>query len=377
MLRFPLVCLIALALVGCASLARTFEVASPKPSRIPEGAAVAETPTTSLTKPVSNPGVAVVDSPVKAAPVWEKKFDAGTNPVTACQFGDGPRHILISASLSGNETDTVQMVESFATALASQPELAADLTVLLIRTPNPDGLENRTLTNNRGVDLNRNFPSARFPVNPSRLTGTAPMSEPETRGLVQLMTQFAPQRIVHIQSGSGSRGLVSVNKLGEPHLLDHVRRELAHDLPPDGTRPVTPNRKAFDADLARFDELKVGSVEEYADATLGIETMRIELPRRKAAAPKSISPEPFLSIALSTQGRVAPQVATLPSVTEPVRERAAAPATNEAQPVTSADSDEPRPDGKKGYVQILPPPPEYPGVGDEDPKYFELPPPGP
>ncbi len=67
-------------------------------------------------------------------------------------------------------------------------------------------------TNARGVDVNRNFPTAdfhsralkvwrgRYRSNPRRYPGTRPMSEPETAFQVDLIETFAPDKIVSVHA---------------------------------------------------------------------------------------------------------------------------------------------------------------------------------
>ena len=92
---------------------------------------------------------------------------------------------------------------------------------------NPDGLlRDRSIrTNARGVDLNRNMPSPRWREvgyqrwldvadgNPRYYPGPYPMSEPETKFLVELIHYFKPHAIISVHS---PLNLVDYDGPGEP-----------------------------------------------------------------------------------------------------------------------------------------------------------------
>ena len=82
---------------------------------------------------------------------------------------------------------------------------------------NPDGLlqKESQRTNANGVDLNRNFPTPNWETeaepywiekterDPRRYPGTAPLSEPETRWLVEEIESFKPDVIVSVHAPHG------------------------------------------------------------------------------------------------------------------------------------------------------------------------------
>lgn len=116
-------------------------------------------------------------------------------PIEATTIGRGPRRVLIVGGIHGNEREA-------AGALGEIERMAKDesrrVTVRLIRDVNPDGSHAGTRGNARGVDLNRNWPTACF--TPRSAHGAAPLSEPETALLIEEIERFAPGLIVVLHS---------------------------------------------------------------------------------------------------------------------------------------------------------------------------------
>lgn len=116
-------------------------------------------------------------------------------PIEATTIGRGPRRVLIVGGIHGNEREA-------AGALGEIERMATDesrrVTVRLIRDVNPDGSHAGTRGNARGVDLNRNWPTACF--TPRSAHGAAPLSEPETALLIEEIERFAPGLIVVLHS---------------------------------------------------------------------------------------------------------------------------------------------------------------------------------
>jgi len=122
---------------------------------------------------------------------------------------------LVIGGIHGDEKASVNLVfDWLARAGATQ---AHAIHWRFVPLANPDGLlrPNATRTNARGVDLNRNFPTAdwerdahtywvrRTGKDPRRYPGPHAMSEPETRWLQNQIEQFQPQLIVSIHAPYG------------------------------------------------------------------------------------------------------------------------------------------------------------------------------
>ena len=129
---------------------------------------------------------------------------------------------------------------------------------------NPDGLLRRRSQrmNQRGVDLNRNFPSPNWLVeapdywirrtsrNPRRYPGEAPLSEPESRWLHEQIETFQPAAIVAVHAPL--------------HVLDY-------DGPPEPPQRLGPLR------LKQMGTYP-GSLGRFAGIHLGLPVVTLELP---------------------------------------------------------------------------------------------------
>lgn len=308
---------------------------APFPWRIP----VAATPVTprevAAPPPVVPPSIPIALGLVN----WRRDFEsAQRRPIETAVFGKGPQRIAVLSSLNGNSEATVALVEKLAGVFARDELMPIQLSVLVVRTPNPDGLADRTLTNSRGVELNRNFPNSRFTASPRRETGEKPGSEPETRALMQLLNQFNPTLVLHVVESRSLRGTIRSD--------DHVPRDLLPQF-----------------DSARFDRVyKSGSLAGYVHETMKCSVVEVELPTEFTA---STEEDALLQL----------MVSILDQSVRSLRSQLDARNTLAKQvPSTTREAGQVRPDGLRGSVEFLPPPP---GAGPATPRkrFIELPPP--
>ena len=131
--------------------------------------------------------------------------------IVAAQFGEGLRRILVIGGVHGDEAGT-PVAARFAAYLATHPEaVPAGARIDVIRCLDPDGRALNTRGNARGVDLNRNLPTADWRGilrrgDPSALLGLSggsrPDSEPETKALLAYLKQgFAVVVSLHSHAG--------------------------------------------------------------------------------------------------------------------------------------------------------------------------------
>ena len=286
-------------------------------------------------------------------------------PIETVQLGSGPEKIFVTGSLAGDDPASVQLIDALAGTITARPELIDGKTVLIVRNPNPDALAEHISVNTRGVNLNRNFPSVRFTAIPTQQTGPSPASEAETRIMLRLVGDFQPDAVVHLRSSTLSE------------------RPLVMATSPAIMRLATVLSES-EADLDTFGgEFKAGSLEEFAATRLKADAILVEVPSRKK------KPSDYVGLLLSLLGgkttdasggtapgsnpgksEAVPPVAGTEPVS-PVKEQGASSAT-----FTGAVEPD-GPDGKLGYVEILPPPPDA-DIEDGvrlNPRFHELPPP--
>ena len=148
--------------------------------------------------------------------------------------------ILILGGIHGDEMSSSALVFNWIPlALAGQNQGTLQVHWRFIPVLNPDGLFAKPphRVNANGVDLNRNFPTpdwnrdarvyweTRTRRDPRRWPGSKPLSEPESRFLLQQMDSFKPQLIVSVHAPYGVLDFdgpyVPPNKLGRL-FLDQV-----------------------------------------------------------------------------------------------------------------------------------------------------------
>ena len=129
-----------------------------------------------------------------------------------------PLRVLVLGGIHGDEMSSSSLVFHWI-ALAQTPpaDTPVPISWRFIPTLNPDGMFARPArrVNARGVDLNRNFPTPnwardarhyweeRTRRDPRRWPGTHPLSEPESRFLLEQIDSFKPNLIVSVHAPYG------------------------------------------------------------------------------------------------------------------------------------------------------------------------------
>jgi hypothetical protein len=146
-------------------------------------------------------------------------------PIEAVRFGTGPNVIVLIGGLhAGFAPGSVTLADRAHEYLSQNPqEVPANVTLFLILNANPDSAYNPGELSGRlnanSVDLNRNW-DCRWTANPRwrnvtyrGMGGTAPLSEPETRALANLIQAQSPKAVVFWQA-MATGGLASPGSCG-------------------------------------------------------------------------------------------------------------------------------------------------------------------
>jgi hypothetical protein len=208
---------------------------------------------------VSTAPISATERPVILdEPAWSRFYrSTDRRVIETIELGKGARRIAILGSLHGDETQSVALVEELARHFQSHPETLRQATVLLVKSPNPDGLAARSPYNIHGIDLNRNFPSANWKSLQNSRAGSKSASEAETRVIMRLLTDFRPTLVVHLKD---SKDRALVNSEGNARSQAEQIARLLHGQAVEG-----------------FGAKTSGSVEDYAATQLKIPSLTLLL----------------------------------------------------------------------------------------------------
>jgi hypothetical protein len=141
-------------------------------------------------------------------------------PINAYYFGSGPRAVVYTGAIHGNERGTTVLMERWIQDLeANARKIPADKTIVVVPRVNPDGYATGSRTNARNVDLNRNFGTSDWRTDITDVNnrpfpgggGGAPMSESETKAIAGLASRLRP---VVILSYHSIGGVLAANQAG-------------------------------------------------------------------------------------------------------------------------------------------------------------------
>lgn len=114
----------------------------------------------------------------------------------------GPDSVLVIGGVHGNEQTSVDVANGLLALLREEPELARGKTVAIYANSNPDGYARNSRYNANRIDVNRNFAAKNFkPAMQAGLrSGSAPLSEPESRAIVRAIEVARPALLISIHS---------------------------------------------------------------------------------------------------------------------------------------------------------------------------------
>lgn len=252
-------------------------------------------------------------------------------PIHIRRYGTSGNVTLIIGGLDGSDRVAVKWLDYLSLELKKAPETAEDRQVILMRDPNPDGLQAKLAYNSRGVLINRNFPTTGY--RPGQDQGAGPASEPETRAILEVLYRYRPSRVIHVQSAGRSE--VIANASAEP-LAEQLRNGRALATPRGDAQP------------------EPGSLEEFVTQNFRIEMLTLRLSTGDDWQAAGLTHCPTLL------------AAAIPKVAE--ESLAIAQKTSRIKPESPADDLAPSPFSEAGALQRLnrsgyeelPPPPNKP-----------------
>ncbi|QZH66438.1 succinylglutamate desuccinylase/aspartoacylase family protein [Mycolicibacterium farcinogenes] len=124
-----------------------------------------------------------------------------SRPIRTRTIGNGPRRVLFVGGIHGDEPEGAYTTGQLASAFTADG-LAGLATLTILEDANPDGRAAGTRGNAHGVDINRNFPAANFDAAAPSNGGT-PLSQPESRALVETIDRTAPELVLVAHSWLG------------------------------------------------------------------------------------------------------------------------------------------------------------------------------
>lgn len=182
---------------------------------------------------------------LKPGPLSVAGHSVEQRPVYKFEIGSGPLRVLAWSQMHGNETTATKALMDLFRFLESEDELARHLlgkfTFCFVPMLNPDGAQRYSRSNFNSIDLNRDFND---------------LSQPETRILYDLVTQFAPDFCLNLHD---QRSIFGIAETGKPATFSVLAPAF------DAERNFNESRK-ITADLAaRF----AHSVREHLPGSIG------------------------------------------------------------------------------------------------------------
>ena len=130
---------------------------------------------------------------------------AGGRSIEGVTTGQGGYRSAVIGSLAGDDPLAIELTGRLAKHIHENQIILGGIQATVIRNPNPDGAANFRMENGNGVYLNRQFVASLNPKKDLR------SQEPEVRFLLGLLDDQQPQRLIHIRTVSGDKGLIAAS----------------------------------------------------------------------------------------------------------------------------------------------------------------------
>lgn len=178
--------------------------------------------------------------------------------IVGYELGSGSQTIVYLGALHGNEKSGYYLLSSWLDYLEQHPEkIPAGRRVIILPKLNPDGFAINSRFNANNVDLNRNFASANWKpdvIVPGGAVqvgagGSAPLSEPESKQLVDYLLSVRPYMVMSYHS----QGSITIpNDSGNSSALAY-----------DYARAVGYQYVSAEASLSAFEHETTGALEDW------------------------------------------------------------------------------------------------------------------
>lgn len=192
-------------------------------------------------------------------------------PINAYYFGNGPRTLVFTGAIHGNEWSTKYLMDRWIADLeANARRIPADKQIIVVPAINPDGMVAGTRTNAHNVDLNRNFATSDWRKDVTDVNnrpfpgggGPTPMSEPETNAIASLVQRLRPILVVSYHSIGG---VVAANQTGMSNALASTYANLSG------------YRNATGQSSTTFEYGISGTADDWYAERLGVASLLVEL----------------------------------------------------------------------------------------------------
>lgn len=191
--------------------------------------------------------------------------------ILAYYFGSGANHVVYTGAIHGDEVSTRSLMLRWIDDLEANPQnIPSDKTIVVVPVLNPDGYAKGTRVNANNVDLNRNFNVSDWKKDVTTVTnkpfpgggGAAPMSEPETKAIANLVARLRPSLVLSYHSVAG---IVAANLAGNSASLA------------SSYAGMSGYRNATGSTASVFDYQITGTADDYFAEKLGVRSILIEL----------------------------------------------------------------------------------------------------
>ncbi len=141
-----------------------------------------------------------VNAPVAFS--WTKVGkSSGGQTFEMAQSGEDGYRTLVVGSVGGHDPAAIAIVDQLAQHLHDNSLILGGYDTTFIRTLNPDGMKSKTALNSKGQYINHGFPKA---------GDTQSVDQPvEAAFLMSQLKQLQPQRVLHIRTIEGDKGLIA------------------------------------------------------------------------------------------------------------------------------------------------------------------------